>query len=83
MALVLRFAFHEINLHRLQLTVFAYNERAIASYERLGFVREGVFREFINHDGRRYDMILYGLLRHEWEARSSHVAAHVLAKETP
>ena len=63
----MRFAFDELNLHRVQLTVFSYNERAIALYEKLGFQREGVYREHLQRDGRRYDMYLYGLLRHEWE----------------
>ena len=67
--LALAFAFHELNLHRLQLTVFSYNSNAIALYEKLGFQREGVYREFIQRDGRRYDMYLYGLLRREWEAQ--------------
>jgi RimJ/RimL family protein N-acetyltransferase len=67
MATALRFAFYELNLHRVCLTVFSYNEPAIALYERLGFVREGVYREHIERDGRRYDMVLYGLLRREWE----------------
>ncbi|HMM40281.1 MAG TPA: GNAT family protein [Thermomicrobiales bacterium] len=68
MELALRFAFHELNLHRIQLTVFSYNAPAISLYERLGFVREGSFREFLERDGTRYDMLLYGLLRPEWEA---------------
>ena len=67
MQLVLRFAFDELNLHRIQLTVFSYNERAIALYEKLGFQHEGVHREHLQRDGRRYDMYLYGLLRSEWE----------------
>jgi RimJ/RimL family protein N-acetyltransferase len=67
MELVLRYGFHELNLHRIQLTVFEYNERAIALYEKLGFRREGVYREFMQRDGKRYDMLLYGLLRREWE----------------
>ena len=66
MRLALNFAFNELNLHRIQLTVFAYNERAIALYEKLGFVREGVYREALHRDGQRYDMILYGLLRREY-----------------
>lgn len=69
LALGLRFAFHELNLRRVQLTVFAYNTRAISLYERLGFVREGVYREFLERDGSFHDMLLYGLLRREWEAR--------------
>ncbi len=66
--LALQFAFHELNLHRVQLTVFAYNEHAIRLCEKLGFRREGTYREFMRRDGQRYDMYLYGLLRHEWEA---------------
>ena len=66
--LALVFAFNELGLHRLQLTVFSYNHRAIALYEKCGFKREGVFREYIRRDGQRYDMYLYGLLRQEWAA---------------
>jgi RimJ/RimL family protein N-acetyltransferase len=66
MQLLLRFAFHELNLHRVQLTVFEYNTRAIALYERLGFRRDGVFREALLRDGKHFDMYLYGLLSHEW-----------------
>lgn len=62
----LRFAFNELNLHRVCLTVFSYNDPAIALYEGLGFTREGVYREHIERDGGRYDMYLYGLLHHEW-----------------
>lgn len=68
MHLALKFAFHEINLHRVQLTVFSYNERAIRLYEHIGFQREGVYREALSRDGRRYDSYLYGLLKREWEA---------------
>jgi RimJ/RimL family protein N-acetyltransferase len=64
----LQYAFSELNLHRLTLTVIANNERAIALYEKAGFRREGVFREFGQRDGKRYDMYLYGLLRPEWES---------------
>jgi RimJ/RimL family protein N-acetyltransferase len=71
MQLVLRFAFDELNLYRVQLTVFSYNERAIALYEKLGFQREGVYREHLQRDGRRYDMYLYGLLHSEWENRNA------------
>ena len=66
--LLLRYAFDELNLYRVQLTVFSYNPGAIRLYEKLGFVREGVFREAVHRDGARHDMILYGLLRREWEA---------------
>ena len=65
--LMLGFAFNELNLYRVQLSVFSYNQRALALYKKLGFQREGTFREFLHRDGQRYDMFLYGLLRREWE----------------
>jgi len=67
-ALGLAFAFEELNLHRVTATVFAYNDRSIALVEKLGFRNEGAFREFLERDARRYDMLLYGLLRHEWHS---------------
>jgi len=65
--LTLAFAFQELNMHRVQATVFSYNRRSMAMFERLGFRREGAYREFIHRDGERYDMLLYGLLRREFE----------------
>lgn len=67
MRLLLRFAFHELNLHRVYLTVFSYNTPAIRLYEKLGFHQEGVYREHILRDGQAYDMLLYGLLAKEWQ----------------
>lgn len=69
--LALAFAFGELNLHRVQATVFAYNERSIALFEKLGFRREGVYREFLQRDGERHDMLLYGLLDREWREIAS------------
>jgi len=65
--LTLSFAFDELNLHRITATIFSYNERSIALFEKLGFQYEGAFREFLQRDGKRHDMLLYGLLRREWE----------------
>ena len=67
MKLILKFAFHELNLHRVQLSVFSYNERAISLYRKLGFVQEGVLREYLSRDGQRHDMLYFGLLQQEWQ----------------
>ncbi len=67
LALTMNFGFQELNLHRIQLNVLSYNKPAINLYEKLGFKREGIYREFIHRDGKRYDMYLYGVLRFEWE----------------
>jgi RimJ/RimL family protein N-acetyltransferase len=66
MKVLLRFAFTEVNLRRMTLTVFEYNPRAIRSYEKAGFRHEGRFRKFLNREGRRWDMLFMGILREEW-----------------
>lgn len=65
MELLINYAFNEVNLHRIQLSVFSYNDSAIKLYESLGFTHEGSFREWLQRDGKRHDMHLYGLLATE------------------
>jgi RimJ/RimL family protein N-acetyltransferase len=57
-----RFGFEEMNLHRIELLVFAHHTRAIAVYEKAGFVRECVAREAHWGDGRWYDDVHMSLL---------------------
>jgi len=63
---LLRFAFTEVNLQRVTLSVFEYNPRAIRTYEKAGFRHEGRLRQFLNKEGRRWDMLFMGILREEW-----------------
>ena len=67
MRVLLRFAFDELNLHRVSLSVYAYNPRAIRSYEKVGFKIEGRARRVANRDGQRSDEVFMGILREEWE----------------
>lgn len=67
MQVILRYAFRELNLHRVSLDVFEYNPRALHSYEKAGFKIEGRRRKIVQRDGTRYDMIFMGILREEWE----------------
>lgn len=66
--LALRYAFMELNLFRVGLNTIAYNHRAIRAYEKVGFIREGVWRSFGQRDGQRYDVIMMSILRDEWRA---------------
>ena len=66
MNVLLRFAFTEINLKRVTLTVFEYNPRAIRSYEKAGFRHEGRKRQLLNREGKRWDELYMGILREEW-----------------
>jgi RimJ/RimL family protein N-acetyltransferase len=64
--LMVEHAFQTLGLHRVALSVFAFNERAIRSYRRVGFVLEGRSREAIWRDGRWWDELHMSLLDHEW-----------------
>jgi RimJ/RimL family protein N-acetyltransferase len=67
--LMLWLAFERIGLHRVALSVFSFNERAIRSYEKAGFIVEGRDREAIMRDGKRWDEITMGILEPEWRRR--------------
>lgn len=67
--LLLNWLFNHRGYHRVWLTVQANNARAMRAYEKVGFVREGVWREHNFYDGRWHDEHLYGLLAEEFNAR--------------
>jgi RimJ/RimL family protein N-acetyltransferase len=71
MRIVLRFAFQELNMHRVSLDVVASNARAMRSYEKCGFVTEGRVRGANQRLGTREDLVKMGLLRRDWQARQA------------
>lgn len=66
MNILIRFIFEQMNMHKISLHVFSYNERAIRCYEKCGFIKEGILREEIFCDGKYYDDIAMGLLEVEF-----------------
>jgi UDP-4-amino-4,6-dideoxy-N-acetyl-beta-L-altrosamine N-acetyltransferase len=63
---LLRFAFDEMNLNRIHLSAFDFNERAIRCYEKCGFRREGRAREALFREGTYHDAIHMAILRREF-----------------
>ncbi|MCM1991615.1 GNAT family N-acetyltransferase [Oceanirhabdus seepicola] len=66
MVLMLQLAFLELNLNRVYLRVFSFNERAIKLYEKIGFLYEGRLREAIFRDGKWHDIVNMGMLQREY-----------------
>jgi RimJ/RimL family protein N-acetyltransferase len=64
---LLRFAFHELNLHRVELEVFEYNPRARRCYEKAGFRHEGTRRQAHFHEGQYHDIHLMAILGGEFQ----------------
>jgi len=52
-----------LDLHRIELTVHVGNDRAIRLYERHGFEREGILRDWAFRDGRYVDAVAMARLR--------------------
>ncbi|MCH7484475.1 MAG: GNAT family N-acetyltransferase [Chloroflexi bacterium] len=69
MRLVLDYAFRELKLNRVELKAAEDNVRAIRSYEKCGFVREGLLREHRQIEGRPVDSVAMAVIRSDWEAR--------------
>ncbi len=75
--LILHFGFVELNLRRISLAVHSYNERAVKSYEKVGFKLEGRMRGEGWRDGTHYDGLYMGILREEALA-SAYVGGRLL-----
>jgi diamine N-acetyltransferase len=63
---MLGWAFGYLNLNRVYLTVYEYNERAIRCYLKSGFRHEGCMRQARYIDGQYYDELMMGILRDEF-----------------
>ncbi len=81
--LMLDHAFGTLGLHRIGLSVFSFNERAIRSYQSCGFVIEGRAREAIWRDGRWWDEISMSVLQSDWEALRGPAAGGRTAARRP
>ena len=60
-------AFSSLGLHRISLSVHTINLAAIAVYKKAGYSVEGLLREVLLFDGKRYSLYQMSLLRWEWE----------------
>ncbi len=76
MMVILQYAFQELNMRRVALSVSANNPRAIRSYEKAGFIYEGRMRNYIQRDGKRWDIVFMGILHEEWQARTNLAGRH-------
>ncbi|WP_019421288.1 GNAT family N-acetyltransferase [Paenibacillus sp. OSY-SE] len=66
--LLLEYAFGTLQLHRIELNVFAFNKRAIHVYEKAGFKREGVQRDALYYDHKYHDSIIMSILEDEYRS---------------
>jgi ribosomal-protein-serine acetyltransferase len=61
--------FQDLGMHRIEIRADPANDKSRRIPERLGFVQEGVAREAQYRNGSWHDLVVYSLLRDEWNAR--------------
>lgn len=65
--LLLRYAFHDLGLNKIDSSVIAFNERSLRYSLACGYKREGRRRQHILREGKFWDEILLGITRSDWE----------------
>jgi RimJ/RimL family protein N-acetyltransferase len=60
---LVRFAFEEMNLRKLNIDVFDYNDRAKHVLEAQGFVQEGRLRQQFYREGAYHDIVILSTFR--------------------
>ena len=69
--ILLRYAFEERRLHKLQASILADNSKSISLHRALGCEQEGCFRAQVYHQGQWQDELWFGLTEEAWRAWSS------------
>jgi RimJ/RimL family protein N-acetyltransferase len=60
---LVRFAFDEMNLHKLKINVFDYNDRAKHLLETHGFVQEARLQRDFYREGTYHDIVIFSAFR--------------------
>ena len=63
---VLKYAFKNLKLHRIELEVFDYNPRAKAMYEKCGFKEEGIKRDALFINEEFHNIYIMSILSYEF-----------------
>lgn len=69
--LIAEHGFEKLGLDSIGLSVFAFNEEALSTYEKIGFKKEGRMERAVQRDGGLQDAILMRLTRRDWETLRS------------
>lgn len=63
---ILKHAFLDVNLNRVELSVLESNQRALALYDKVGFRREGIKRKAVYKNGTFVDLVIMAILKEDF-----------------
>ena len=69
---LLNHIFNQLDLYRAWVDVPEYNKHAREMFEHVGFIHEGTLRKSRPHHGARFDSVIMGMLRAEYERKYPH-----------
>ncbi len=73
---MIRYAFDDLNLHRLSARIPKSNHMAQQLAEKAGLRNEGIARQAVFRDGAYEDVVHLAILREEWQNECSATSAH-------
>ena len=74
-AVIGRFAFDELHLHRLEICIVPRNTNSRKVMEVLGIREEGIAQRYLEINGTWEDHMRYAITAEEWQARRDEFAA--------
>lgn len=77
-ALLIRYAFDDLHLHRLEAAIVPRNAPSRRVAEKLGLREEGVAERFLQIDGVYEDHVRYAITAEEWEVRRDEIEERFL-----
>lgn len=75
LVVVCRFAFEDLALHRLQISIVPRNHASHRVVEKLGIRSEGVAVRYLEINGRWEDHVRYAITAEEWQERRDELLA--------
>lgn len=63
-----------LNMQRIEADILEKNKTALALIKRCGFIKEGTLREYTKIDDHRENVVIWSILRNEWENGKTKIA---------
>ncbi len=82
-AAVFRFAFEDLGLHRLQVSIIPRNAASRSVATKLGLRDEGIAERYIEINGIWEDHVRYAITSEEWTARRDEFLSRYFLAESP
>jgi ribosomal-protein-alanine N-acetyltransferase len=82
LAAVLRFAFEDLGLHRIQVAIIPRNQASRRVADKLEMRDEGVALRYLEINGTWEDHVRYAMTAEDWDERGAEVSARWLMSQT-